>query len=315
MNKTNYRRLKAYFVIILGIILFAISLFWESGQTITWAAQTDNGNGTINPGPTSEPGDNDNDDDSDNDDDNSGGPGGKLPGGGPPGGLLPDNGTRGPNLADLSLRKWVNEPLPYVGQVITYTIVISNSGPRGAFGVYVLDQLPMGVVLSDAVATRGKYYNSVGLWDVGVIRVTERLTLNLISVVSGTGRITNTAEITRASPTDPDSIPANGVQIEDDLAYAVITPTLTTTDQAENERQAAFMDQVLLTGSTQTLDENNVSQPENNPAPGIEAPNLAGAEASVKAMSNPAEVFPLTWILLLSGGIVLIVAGLWLAKH
>ena len=311
MNMVNYRRFKIYFVVLLGLILFTAGLFWEGGPKPTWAQQGPPG--TVPPAPTADPG---NDDGGNHDDDDDNGRPGIPPGGGPPGGGPPGGGPRGPNLADLSLRKWVDEPLPDVGQVITYTIVISNSGPRGAYGVRVLDQLPVGVVLSDVVESRGRYNPRTGFWTVGIIRATEQLTLNLISVVTGTGRITNTAELMRAFPADPDSVPANGVPIEDEWAYAVITPTEVTTDQGEEGLNAAFIDQSRQPKSAQSSVEDSASNSADNPSqPVTEEQGLDNTEASVKAVQKPAEGFPLVWIALAGGGIGLIAAGLWLAKR
>lgn len=306
MNNIYYRRLRIHFIIMLGIMLFAAGLFWEGSQKPTWAAQTDPG--TIPQAPTVTPVPDNDDDNQGGDDDDSGG---GRPGGGPPGGGPPGGGPRGPNLADLSLRKWVDEPLPDVGQVITYTIVISNSGPRGAFGVRVLDQLPVGVVLSDVVESRGQYNSRTGFWNVGFIRVSELLTLNLISVVTGTGRITNTAELIRAFPADPDSVPANGIPIEDDQNYAVITPTLLAAEQGEDALNAAFIDQ-----SQPPSVEDEASTPGDNPSqPVTDAQALDNTAASVMAIQKPGEGFPSVWIALVAGGIGLIAAGLWIAKR
>ena len=57
MNKINYRRLKVYFVILLGIILFTTGLFWEGGPKPTWAQQGPPG--TVPPAPTADPGNDD----------------------------------------------------------------------------------------------------------------------------------------------------------------------------------------------------------------------------------------------------------------
>lgn len=314
MKKMYRRKLSIHLILMFGIMLFAAGLFWESGQQPTWA-QTDPGT-VPPPAPTAT---------SDHgggarDDDDDGRPGGfPFPGGppGPPGGGPPGDGPRGPNLADLSLRKWVDEPQPNIGQVITYTIVISNGGPRGAFAVRVLDRLPVGVVLSDAIPTRGRFYSRLGLWDIGFIRASEQLTLNLIAVVTGTGRITNTAEVRRAFPADPDSIPANRDPLEDDLNVAVITPTEVLADQVEEAPNASFIDQAQLTPPDQPPAANDV--PENDQAlttePVIEAPNLADTNASVTVVTKPVESSPLFWISLLGGGIALIAIGLWLAKR
>lgn len=318
-------------VIILGFIIFMAGLFWNSGQMPIWAAQ---GQPPIGTAPTREPpsnDDNNNDNNSDDDDDDDGDSSGPvIPGKPVEPGVPPIEGTvepgppgdGGPELADLSLKKTVNEPLPEVGEVITYTIVISNSGPANAVDVLVLDQLPVGVVFSDSIATRGHYSATTGLWDISLITVTEWLTLDVVSVVTDVGRIVNTAEITAASPGDPDSIPANGVPLEDDWDFTVITPTLATGDQPEEEPDASFSNQPTAPKPepTEPPGEEELPEPQDNPPPPTTEPvtdeeNSTDAEASVKAVPKPTEGFPMVWVYLLSGGVVLIAAGLWLVRR
>ena len=325
MNKLFYGKLTIHFVIFVGLILFTAGLFWESSQTPTWAAQVDPGPpGTA---PTRPP-DNDDDQDDDDDDDDGGRPGGGRPGGGPPGGGPPDGGPPGRNRADLSLKKWVDDPLPAVGQVITYSIVISNSGPADAYDVQVLDRLPLGVVYSDSVATRGSYSVTTGLWDIELITVTEWLTLDVISVVTGTGRITNTTEITVASPFDPDSVPANTVTFEDDWNYVVITPTQSidieeTNNNGQSEEEegeaveesnAAFIDPSQQVEAEQP-DPATGPEGDNSSLPSLEIPTDAAERAIPATIAEEVETIPYIWPLLLAGGVLLIAVGVWLARR
>ncbi len=47
--------------------------------------------------------------------------------------------------ADLSVNKTVSTPTPRVGDVVTYTVNVSNAGPAGATGVVVRDVMPAGL--------------------------------------------------------------------------------------------------------------------------------------------------------------------------
>lgn len=305
---------KSPLIILLGMALFITGLFWNSGQLPSWAAQGQPPMGTA---PTRIPPDDDDDGGGDDDDDDDDGGGvssapGQVGDGNPLDGLPtgPGPGDGGAALADLSLKKIVDDPLPEPGQVITYSIVISNSGPSNAVDVLVLDQLPAGIVYSESVATRGSYSITTGLWEIELITVTEWLTLDLISIVTDTGRITNTTEITAASPADPDSIPANSIPIEDDWDDVVITSTIAIDDNAESN--SSFIDQSQNMGAT---------QPASNPE--ADATNLLVTPLEIPAETSPNEStlfeqvqrFPFSWLLLLAGGLLLIVSGLWLARR
>src|SRR6185369_5610365 len=50
-----------------------------------------------------------------------------------------------PQQADLQVQKSVNDPHPNVGDVIVYTVTLTNNGPDAASNVQVTDLLPGGL--------------------------------------------------------------------------------------------------------------------------------------------------------------------------
>ena len=132
--------------------------------------------------------------------------------------------------ADLSLSKTVSNSAPNVGEVITYTIVISNSGPNLATKVGVIDLLPAGVNRIVVLSSQGYYYGDTGLWAVGILNPSQSMTLTIAVMVANAGIITNTAEITTTSLFDPDSIPANGLEREDDQSSVSISASIKPSD-------------------------------------------------------------------------------------
>jgi len=118
-------------------------------------------------------------------------------------------------LADLSLTKTVNDNTPDQNSNITYTITVTNSGPNNATGVVVKDILPAGVLYVSNIPSVGSYNNITGLWTVGPLAVGVSQTLTIVATVTGSGVITNNAEITNADQADPDSDPASSFNQDD----------------------------------------------------------------------------------------------------
>jgi uncharacterized repeat protein (TIGR01451 family) len=126
-------------------------------------------------------------------------------------------------IADLSLAKVVDNATPDVGSNVVFTLTVTNDGPSDATGVSVTDLLPAGYTyVSDDSA--GAYNSGTGVWTVGGITSSGNAVLNITASVNASGDYTNTAEVTAAGESDPDSIPNNGVTTEDDYAEATTTP-------------------------------------------------------------------------------------------
>lgn len=126
--------------------------------------------------------------------------------------------------ADLSLQKTASTTTPNVGQEVTFTVIVSNSGPSGASGVVVSDALPTGLTFVSANVTQGDYAPTTGRWTVGNIAADGTATLNLIARVATAGVKTNTAQIIAVEQFDPDSTPGNNAASEDDQASVQVTP-------------------------------------------------------------------------------------------
>jgi len=129
-----------------------------------------------------------------------------------------------PDVADLSVTKTVDNPTPNYLETITYTITVSNSGPDAATGIQVTDILPGDVSYVSSSPSQGTYSSITGIWDVGSISNGASATLQISATVQDEDiTITNTAELTAADQTDPDSTPNNNVPAEDDQDDASVT--------------------------------------------------------------------------------------------
>ena len=89
--------------------------------------------------------------------------------------------------ADIGVVKTVSNPKPYKGDVITWTVIVTNFGPDAAENVYVEELLPEGLTLLSAKGSKGSYDN--GIWKIGTLKNAQTATLILttkVTVSSGT---------------------------------------------------------------------------------------------------------------------------------
>jgi uncharacterized repeat protein (TIGR01451 family) len=112
----------------------------------------------------------------------------------------------GTPVADLSVKKTVDETNPANGSKVTYTVVVSNAGPADATGLVVEDILPSGLEYVSSSCTQGTYAAADGKWKVGDLAVGETATMTMTATVTGKGGdvIDNVAEVVKLDQDDPD---------------------------------------------------------------------------------------------------------------
>ncbi len=108
-----------------------------------------------------------------------------------------------PPLADLAITKLVNNVSPNVGDLITFTITLTNNGTAAASGVEVTDLLPSGYTIGTVTPSTGTYVAATGIWSVGSLANAATATLTINATANSTGDFTNTATITDADQFDP----------------------------------------------------------------------------------------------------------------
>ncbi|MBU7015673.1 MAG: DUF11 domain-containing protein [Theionarchaea archaeon] len=134
-----------------------------------------------------------------------------------------DSETASPQQADLRLEKTVSDSTPNLGDTITFTITVYNDGPDTATNVTVEDILPAGLTHVSDTPSQGTYDNVTGIWTVGPIASGAFATLQITVQVTGTGVITNIAQVNASDCYDPDSTPDNDNPEEDDQESSTIT--------------------------------------------------------------------------------------------
>ncbi|MEJ2209164.1 MAG: FG-GAP-like repeat-containing protein, partial [Anaerolineae bacterium] len=109
-------------------------------------------------------------------------------------------------VADLIVVKSVDDAHPNEGTRLSYTLVVTNTGPSDARGTQLTDTLPVGVTHVSHDESPGTTYAD-GLWTIGLLRTGMSATLTIVAdVEAGTGgqTIVNRAEELRSDASDPD---------------------------------------------------------------------------------------------------------------
>lgn len=105
-------------------------------------------------------------------------------------------------MANLAISKIVSPGTGTIGQNLTYTITVDNTGGSAANDVMVIDALPGGetFVSSSASAGSANQANGTITANLGTIAAGASDTLTIVVTPTQTGNITNTASLTTSSP-------------------------------------------------------------------------------------------------------------------
>ena len=136
------------------------------------------------------------------------------------------------SFVDVELTKSVNATLVDAGDLVTWTIGVTNNAANAnvpATGVTITDLLPAGVTFVSASPTEGTFDPITGTWTLATpLDLGEVETLTIVTSIdaglAGDTTLTNTAQVATTNENDIDSTPGNddGDQSEDDEANASI---------------------------------------------------------------------------------------------
>lgn len=96
--------------------------------------------------------------------------------------------------SDLAIVKSVNASIVNFGDIVEWTLTISNKGPSNANNVYVADILPEGFIYLNSTLTKG-YYDE-GIFKISNVDVEEIVIITILSKINDTGNFTNFANVT-----------------------------------------------------------------------------------------------------------------------
>jgi uncharacterized repeat protein (TIGR01451 family) len=123
---------------------------------------------------------------------------------------------------DLVVGKTVSNPVPKGGDIIEYTIIVTNTGTQSATNVIVNDKLPSGLSYFNNNTPGESYTPSTGVWNVGTLAAGATRTLKLRAAVNANAiePIVNTASVACGGSTT-ECVDAN---TGNNSGYAVISP-------------------------------------------------------------------------------------------
>jgi len=142
---------------------------------------------------------------------------------------VPVNGQ----AADIQVIKTVDDPNATLGDVVTYTVTVTNNGPSAATNVTVTDQLPAGLDFVSATPSQGTYDGITGLWTIGNLDASgpgATVTLTIQATVTTLGSIVNVATSNGGDQPDPvdsnnsDDVPINGNALPEPTAQKSFDP-------------------------------------------------------------------------------------------
>ena len=93
--------------------------------------------------------------------------------------------------ADLFVKKYVNNTAPDFGEIIKWSVVVSNNGPDIATNVQVNDLLDGGLIFVKSSSTKGNYDVKSGIWTIDSLAPETDETLNIYCKVNKIGKILN----------------------------------------------------------------------------------------------------------------------------
>jgi len=149
---------------------------------------------------------------------------------------------------ELNISKEANVTVATTGDLVKYTITVTNYSERNATDVNVTDFLPNEVAYDSHHASQGDFANDI--WEVGLLAAnggSAELNITVEVISTSSGSVDNNACVV----TEQNIIP-----ICDDVSFTVITPAITVEKSTNGQGADIAPGPVVLTGSTVTWEYN-----------------------------------------------------------
>lgn len=154
--------------------------------------------------------------------------------------------------SDLKIEKTVNKSIPDVGEVVTFTLKVTNNGPHSAANIVITDVVPNGYTIK-TINNSGTNNNGTITWNITSLAKDANTSVSFTATVLASGNYLNTASVTGAGE-DPD--PTNNTDTE--ATYPPVNSTYAINDINVTYKGKAVGGNVLtndfdLEGNTQTV--------------------------------------------------------------
>ncbi len=118
--------------------------------------------------------------------------------------------------ADLLLNITVSNPMPYIGDTVTFTITLKNNGPNTPRNIAFKNEIPIGFESIQAISNGGLYSADSIVWQLDSLNVGDSMVVTFSAVVKSpqgqNNEYLNIAQVTSSSLPDPNSLPNNGTE-------------------------------------------------------------------------------------------------------
>jgi len=130
-----------------------------------------------------------------------------------------NNTTVANPICDLEITKLVSSKKAFVGEELTWTIIVKNHGPSEAKDVKVKEDLPDSLEFIRAIASKGTFDKNTNIWTIGKLASGDTVTLEIVTKVLSVGNITNPVEV---STSTPDNNTTNNKANNTTVAYELV---------------------------------------------------------------------------------------------
>lgn len=132
-----------------------------------------------------------------------------------------------PTSSNVTLSKTASDPTPQVGDLITYSLVATNTGPDTAHSVAITDTLPSGLLYVSASGEgQCSFASPVVTCQLGDIPAGQSRTITLQAYVTRSGSTVNNGVVTAANDRDQnDNTAISPIQVSKSTARLKLTKT------------------------------------------------------------------------------------------
>ena len=166
---------------------------------------------------------------------------------------------------DLSLTKTADQTNPAEGDIVKFTLKVTNNGNVADTNVAVNDLVPGGLTTLMAIPTQGSYVAGTGIWSVGTLNAGASATLTIYTKVNAGTAGSTIVNSATATGDLTDSNPANNtasasVTVKNPTASVDLSLTKTVDKTAPSEGDTVLFTVTVTNNSTNTTATNvNVS--------------------------------------------------------